>query len=115
MADHWHDDLDPSPVPLPDGGELVTLRDAGDYIARLSKREQSKPEWRLARPKTCCARPRVAGLGALSRGSRLCTRSMAKPSRRSAIQMMRRRRRSGEAERSETHGDDRSRYQMPAL
>jgi hypothetical protein len=48
MADHWHDDLEPWPVPLPEGGMLVTLRDAGDYIGKLPKREQSKPEWQLA-------------------------------------------------------------------
>jgi hypothetical protein len=47
-SDHWDDELDPYPVPLPDGGELVTLRDAGDFIAKLPKREQSKPEWQSA-------------------------------------------------------------------
>ena len=26
------------PIPLPDGGQLVTLRDAGNYIAALPKR-----------------------------------------------------------------------------
>src|SRR5262249_34379303 len=34
-------------VPL-DGGELGTLREAGDYISRLPKREQAKPEWQMA-------------------------------------------------------------------
>ena len=27
------------PIPLPDGGELRTLRDAGNFIAKLPKRE----------------------------------------------------------------------------
>src|SRR4051794_40318308 len=48
MADHWNDHLEPRPVRLPGGRELVTLRDAGDYIAKLPKREQNKPEWQWA-------------------------------------------------------------------
>jgi hypothetical protein len=28
--------------------ELVTLRDAGDYIAKLPKREHDRPEWQIA-------------------------------------------------------------------
>jgi hypothetical protein len=28
MADHWHSEFD-DPIPLLDGGKLVTLRDAG--------------------------------------------------------------------------------------
>jgi hypothetical protein len=32
------------PIPLPNGCELVTLRDAGDYIAKLPKREHDAPE-----------------------------------------------------------------------
>ena len=27
------------PIPLPDGGELRTLRDAGNYVTKLPKRE----------------------------------------------------------------------------
>ena len=34
--------------PLPDGRELRTLRDAGQYIAKLPKREHDAPEWRAA-------------------------------------------------------------------
>jgi hypothetical protein len=45
-SDNWDDEFD-WPIPLP-GGELVTFRDAGDYIAALSKRDQAKPEWQLA-------------------------------------------------------------------
>jgi hypothetical protein len=36
------------PIPLPDGGELRTLRDAGNYIAGLPKREHDAPRWRPA-------------------------------------------------------------------
>ena len=36
------------PIPLPDGGELRTLRDAGNYIAKLAKREHDAPAWRAA-------------------------------------------------------------------
>jgi hypothetical protein len=34
------------PIPLPDGGELVTLEDAGTYITKLPKVEHEAPEWR---------------------------------------------------------------------
>ena len=44
MADHWDDDLEP----LPDSGHLTTLREAGDYIAKLPKREHDKREWQIA-------------------------------------------------------------------
>jgi hypothetical protein len=33
---------------LPDGRTLVTLRDAGDYIASLPKKESNLPEWQAA-------------------------------------------------------------------
>ena len=33
------------PITLPDGGELRTLRDAGNYIASLPKAEHDAPEW----------------------------------------------------------------------
>jgi hypothetical protein len=36
------------PIPLPDGGELRTLRDAGNYIAKLPKREHDAPAWLAA-------------------------------------------------------------------
>jgi hypothetical protein len=32
-------------IPLPGGGELRTLRDAGNYIAELPKREHDAPAW----------------------------------------------------------------------
>jgi hypothetical protein len=31
-------------IPLPRGRQLVTLKDAADYIMKLSKAEQSKPD-----------------------------------------------------------------------
>ena len=102
-TDHWHDDLEPWPVPLPDGGELVTMRDAGDFIARLSKREQSKPEWQPATQDLLRAASghwlwrfiaRLAIMHAL----------YGKPSRRLAIHAMRRRRRSGAVEGSQIRG-----------
>src|SRR5262245_1543353 len=48
MADHWDDDLDPLPVPLPEKGMLVTLRDAGAFIDKLPKKERDRPEWQTA-------------------------------------------------------------------
>lgn len=36
------------PIALPGRKPLVTLRDAGNYVAGLSKREQGKPHWLLA-------------------------------------------------------------------
>jgi hypothetical protein len=36
------------PIPLPDGRELVTLRDAATYITALSKKEAALPEWQAA-------------------------------------------------------------------
>ena len=36
------------PVLLPDGRELVTLRDAGDYITSLPKAEQNLDAWQAA-------------------------------------------------------------------
>ncbi len=36
------------PIRLPDGGELRTLRDAGNFISHLSKREHDAPRWQAA-------------------------------------------------------------------
>lgn len=36
------------PIALPDGRELVTLLDAGDYIAGLSPAAQQRTEWQAA-------------------------------------------------------------------
>jgi hypothetical protein len=36
------------PIPLPRGRRLVTLKDAADYIMKLSKAEQAKRHWQTA-------------------------------------------------------------------
>jgi hypothetical protein len=36
------------PIPLPRGRQLVTLRDAAEYITRLPKAEHDAPEWQTA-------------------------------------------------------------------
>jgi hypothetical protein len=36
------------PIPLPNGSELVRLRAAGNFIAKLPKREHDAPEWQAA-------------------------------------------------------------------
>lgn len=43
----WHRTFD-DPIPLPGGGELHTVRDAGNYIAGLPKRERDSFAWRAA-------------------------------------------------------------------
>jgi len=48
MADRgWQRRFD-DPVPLPDGRQFVTLRDAGTYITKLPKTQQAVPEWQTA-------------------------------------------------------------------
>jgi hypothetical protein len=41
MAENWGAEFD-GPMALPDGAQLGTLRDAGDYIQRLPKRSTGK-------------------------------------------------------------------------
>jgi hypothetical protein len=36
------------PIPLPSGRQLVTLKDAADYITKLPKAEQNVKEWQTA-------------------------------------------------------------------
>jgi hypothetical protein len=36
------------PIPLPRGRQLVTLRDAGDYVAQLPKAKYMTAEWQAA-------------------------------------------------------------------
>jgi hypothetical protein len=36
------------PIPLPRGRQLVTLKDAGNYITKPPKAEHSAPEWQTA-------------------------------------------------------------------
>jgi hypothetical protein len=37
----WQRKFD-DPIPLPDGRKLVTLKDAGDYITNLPKKESAR-------------------------------------------------------------------------
>jgi hypothetical protein len=43
----WSRSFD-DPIPLPGGRQLVTLKDAADYIMMLPKAEQNLPEWQTA-------------------------------------------------------------------
>jgi hypothetical protein len=43
----WRRRFDP-PITLPDGRQLVTLRDAGNYITKLPKAEHDAEEWLAA-------------------------------------------------------------------
>jgi hypothetical protein len=36
------------PIALPDGRELITLRDVGEYVQRLPAKVQKRPEWKTA-------------------------------------------------------------------
>jgi hypothetical protein len=50
MAEHrsgWSREFD-EPIALPDGGTLVTLRDAADFITALPDEEAAMPEWEAA-------------------------------------------------------------------
>jgi hypothetical protein len=46
MATGWGRPFD-DPIQV-NGGKLVTLRDAGEYIAALPKKEHNAPEWQAA-------------------------------------------------------------------
>jgi hypothetical protein len=43
----WSREFD-EPIPLPKGRQLVTLKDAGEYITKLPKAEHMAPEWQDA-------------------------------------------------------------------
>jgi hypothetical protein len=43
----WQRPFD-DPIPLPDGRQLVTLKDVGTYITKLPKAEHEAPEWQAA-------------------------------------------------------------------
>jgi len=43
----WERPFD-QPVPLPSGPPARTLRDAANYIKKLSETERDMPEWRMA-------------------------------------------------------------------
>jgi len=40
----WHRRFD-DPIPLPRGRQIVTLQDAGNYIAKLPKAEHEAEQW----------------------------------------------------------------------
>jgi hypothetical protein len=46
MAD-WSREFD-DPIPLPRGRQLITIKDAADYIMKLPKAEQNLEEWQTA-------------------------------------------------------------------
>jgi hypothetical protein len=46
-AKNWKRRFD-DPIPLPDGRQLVTLRDTGNYITKLPKAEHEAAEWQAA-------------------------------------------------------------------
>jgi hypothetical protein len=43
----WNRQFD-DPIPLPDGRQFATLKDAGTYIMSLPKAEQNAREWQVA-------------------------------------------------------------------
>jgi hypothetical protein len=43
----WKRSFD-DPIPLPRGCQLVSLKDAGNYITKLPKAEHEAPEWQAA-------------------------------------------------------------------
>jgi hypothetical protein len=47
MAKGWKRPFD-DPIDLPDGRELVTIEDAGNYITKLPKAEHRAPKWQDA-------------------------------------------------------------------
>jgi hypothetical protein len=47
VAKAWGRTFD-DPIPLPGGGELRNLRDAGNYISKLPKAEHDAPAWQAA-------------------------------------------------------------------
>jgi hypothetical protein len=46
-AKGWQRAFD-DPIPLPRGRQLMTLRDAAEYITKLPKAEHDAPEWQAA-------------------------------------------------------------------
>jgi hypothetical protein len=47
MTKGWSREFD-DPIELPNGRKAATLRDAANYIVKLSKAEQQAPEWQTA-------------------------------------------------------------------
>jgi hypothetical protein len=44
------------PVPLPRGRQLVTLKDAADYIMKLPEAQHASPQWQAATSVACALR-----------------------------------------------------------
>jgi hypothetical protein len=47
LSSGWSREFD-EPIALPDGGKLVVLRDAANYITALPANEAALPEWQAA-------------------------------------------------------------------
>jgi hypothetical protein len=47
MKKSWSRKFD-EPILLRDGRKLITLKDAGNYITKLPKKEHAAPEWQTA-------------------------------------------------------------------
>jgi hypothetical protein len=47
MKRGWSRPFD-DPIPVPDGRQLLTLKDAADYVMKLPKAEQDLEEWQTA-------------------------------------------------------------------
>jgi hypothetical protein len=62
------------PIKVP-GARLVTLRDAGEYIAKLRKAVHDAPEWQAAMEALIQSKPARR----YSRGSTLCALNHGKP------------------------------------
>jgi hypothetical protein len=69
------------PIPLPRRLQLVTLRDAAEYITKLPKAEHDAPEWQAAMEALLL----VAELGGPTMFARIGDRAGAKPARRAGV------------------------------
>jgi hypothetical protein len=47
MTNNWETEFD-DPIPLADGGQLLTLRDADEYIAQLPRSLYESERWQVA-------------------------------------------------------------------
>jgi hypothetical protein len=76
----WQQRFD-DPIPLPRGRQLVTLRDAGNYITKLPKAEHEAPEWQAAMEALIL----VATLGGPTMFARIGHHARTEPSRRARV------------------------------
>jgi hypothetical protein len=56
----WHRTV-ADPIPLPDGGQLITLHDAATFITKLPKHEHDAEEWQAAMEARRCSSPNMTG------------------------------------------------------